>query len=201
MPTTPGCSQRVAEQRDPVDGDRDQPGQRRVLVDRDQRFGRRVGGESRRPSQADDHRHRHQRERDDAGRARRQPPAVVEGVARSCRRSARGTRSRTAGSGAEAPARPPPSSWTSDAAVRRRAPRARPLGPGRAARPSPAPRPRAPSGASAVTRDEAGPGRLAGGRVEQVVGEARRPAPRQMRRSRPDVATAPSRRAASSVSP
>ena len=81
MPATPGLSQLVAEQRDPVHGDRDQAGECQVLVHLHQLpVETRAAKQLARHQQPEADRGGDQAERDDARRAAREPPYVVVGV-------------------------------------------------------------------------------------------------------------------------
>ena len=72
----------VAEQRDAVDGDRDQARERGVLVDGEHRAAQlRLARDAAGHRQPERHGERDQRERDEPGRAARQPPAVLHRVA------------------------------------------------------------------------------------------------------------------------
>ncbi len=68
MPARPGLQEAVAEQREAVDGDRDQGGERGLLVDRDER-----SSAWRRAAEAGGERQADQDGRGDERRARRRP--------------------------------------------------------------------------------------------------------------------------------
>ena len=77
----PGVHEAVAEQRDPVDRDRDEPDQRGLLVDGHQRAREaRVARDAPGHREADADGQRDAEQRDDAGRARCEPPAVLGGI-------------------------------------------------------------------------------------------------------------------------